>query len=237
MNVAVIIAAGSGTRMNIDIPKQFISVFEKPILLYTLESFQNHPDIDAIEVVCLDGWQNVVWAYAKQYDVTKLKWIATGGSTVQESIRNGVMNLIGACKEEDMIVIHDGVRPLVDDEVLTDVIATAHKYGNAVSSLSYNEQYFVVDNEISTVRYIPRETLRRIATPHAYKFGKLIWAYTKAFDEKIGIYGSSYVNTLMVELGERLYFAKGSEKNIKITNQADLEMFKGHLIAARDKNK
>lgn len=222
MNVAVIIAGGSGARMGQDIPKQFINVYDKPVLLYTLEGFQKHPQIDAIEVVCIDGWHDVLWAYVKQFNITKLKWVVSGGGTGQESIRNGVYNLEGNCADDDIVIIHDGIRPLVDETVLTDVILKAQQYGNAVTSLPYNEQIFVVDDEISTVKYIPRETLRRVSTPQAYTFRKLIWAYKKAFSEKIGIYGSSYTNTMMVELGERLYFAAGSDKNIKLTTKDDL---------------
>lgn len=234
MNVAVIIAGGSGNRMGQDIPKQFINVYDKPILIYTLEGFQKHPKIDAIEVVCIDGWKDIVWAYAKQFNITKLKWVISGGNSGQESIRNGVYQLEGICKEDDIVIIHDGIRPLVDEAVLSDVIITCEKYGNAVTSMPYNEQIFIVDNEISTVEYIPRETLRRVSTPQAYKFGKLDAAYHEAFEKEIGIYGSSYTNTMMVELGERLYFAKGSDKNIKLTTRDDLELFKAHLKAERD---
>lgn len=234
MNIAIIIAGGSGHRMGQDIPKQFINVYDKPVLIYTLEGFQNHPEIDAIEVVCIDGWHDVLWAYAMQFNITKLKWVVSGGDTGQESIRNGVYNLEGKVSDEDTIIIHDGIRPLVDKTVLTDVIEKAKKYGNAVSSLPYNEQIFVVDDEISTVKYIPRETLRRVSTPQAYNFGKLLWAYKKAFAEGIGIYGSSYTNTMMVELGERLYFAVGSDKNIKLTTKDDLEMFKAYLKTDSD---
>ena len=154
MNIAVIIAGGSGHRMGQDIPKQFINVYDKPVLIYTLESFQRHPMVDAIEVVCIEGWENVVWSYAKQYNITKLKWIVKGGASGQESIRNGVYNLEGKCNLDDTIIIHDGIRPLVDAEVLTDVICKGQKYGAAVTSLPYNEQIFVIDDEISTTRYI-----------------------------------------------------------------------------------
>ena len=199
-----------------------------------MEGFQKHPQIDAIEVVCIDGWHDVLWAYAKQFNITKLKWVVSGGETGQESIRNGVFNLEGKASDDDIVIIHDGIRPLVDETVLTDVILKAQQYGNAVTSLPYNEQIFVVDDEISTVKYIPRETLRRVSTPQAYKFGKLLWGYKKAFAEGIGIYGSSYTNTMMVELGERLYFAAGSDKNIKLTTKDDLEMFKAYLKSDKD---
>lgn len=234
MNIAIIIAGGSGNRMGQDIPKQFINVYDKPVLIYTLEAFQKHPQIDAIEVVCIDGWHDMVWAYAKQFNISKLKWVIVGGSTGQESIRNGVYNLQEECNSDDIIIIHDGIRPLVDETVLSDVIIKCRKYGNAVTSLPYNEQIFVIDDENSTIKYIPRETLRRVSTPQAYKFGKLKWAYNEAFKNGIGIHGSSYTNTMMVELGERLYFAAGSDKNIKLTTKDDLEMFKAHLKLEKD---
>ena len=229
MNVAIIIAGGSGHRMGQDIPKQFINVFDKPILIYTMESFQKHPQIDVIEVVCIDGWHEIVWAYAKQFNIDKLKWIVSGGASVQESIRNGVYNLEDTCSNDDIVIIHDGIRPLVDETVLSDVIVKCGQYGNAVTSLPYNEQIFVADDENSTIKYIPRNALRRVSTPQAYRFGKLNWAYHEAFEKRIGIYGTSYTNTMMVELGERLYFAAGSNKNIKLTTKDDLEIFKIYL--------
>ena len=231
MTIAIIIAGGSGHRMGQDIPKQFINVYDKPVLIYTLESFQKHPQIDAIEVVCIDGWHDVAWAYAKQFGISKLKWIISGGQSGQESIRNGVFALEGECAPDDIVIIHDGIRPLVDASVLTDVIMKAKEFGNGVTSMPYNEQIFIVspDDMTTTTEYIPRETLRLVSTPQAYRFDKLDWAYHKAFDEGIGIYGSSYTNTMMVELGERLHFAAGSDKNIKLTTKDDLELFKGYL--------
>lgn len=234
MNIAIIIAGGVGSRMGQDIPKQFINVYDKPIIIYTLEGFQNHPLIDAIEVVCIDGWHDVLRAYAKQYGIDKLKWIVSGGKTGQESIRNGVYNLENVAEDDDIVIIHDGIRPLVEETVLSDVIVKCKQYGNAVTSMPYNEQIFVIDDEFSTTKYIPRETLRRVSTPQAYKFGKLDEKYHEAFEKEVGIFGSSYTNTMMVELGERLYFAAGSDKNIKLTTKDDLEIFKGYLKSKKE---
>ncbi|MBR9947654.1 2-C-methyl-D-erythritol 4-phosphate cytidylyltransferase [Clostridiaceae bacterium Marseille-Q4145] len=234
MNVALVIAGGVGSRMHQEIPKQFINVYDKPVLVYTMEAFQRHPMIDAIEVVCLDGWHDILWAYAKQYGITKLKWVVSGGKTGQESIRNGVYHLEDKCSPEDIVIVHDGIRPLVDDTVLSDVIIKCEQYGNAVTAMPYNEQIFVADDEISTVKYIPRETLRRVSTPQAYRYDLLDEKYHEAFEKKIGIYGSSYTNTMMVELGVRLYFAAGSDKNIKLTTTDDLELFKAYLKADKD---
>lgn len=234
MVVAVIIAGGSGHRMNQDIPKQFLNVYDKPVIIYTLEGFQRHPEIDAIEVVCLDGWHEALRAYAKQFDIDKLKWVVCGGETAQESIRNGVFELKGVCAPDDVIIIHDGIRPMVENFVLSDILVKCRQHGNAVTSLPYYEQIFVMDNADSTVQYIPRDTLRRVSTPQAYRFDKLLWAYEKAFAKGIGIQAATYANTLMADLGERLYFAAGSEKNIKLTTKDDLELFKAYMKMDRD---
>ena len=233
MTVAIIIAGGSGHRTGQDVPKQFLHVNNKPVLIYTLEAFQRHPQIDRIELVCIDGWHEVARAYAKQFNITKLEDVVSGGSTSQESIRNGVYALEGVCKEDDIVVIHDGIRPMLDESVLSDVIAKYQTYGNGVTAMPYNEQIFVADDEISTVRHIPRETVRRVSTPQAYKFGKLDWAYHEAFEKGIGIQGSSYTNTMMVELGERLYFSAGSDKNIKLTTKDDIEIFQAYMALDR----
>lgn len=236
MNIAIIIAGGVGSRMGQDLPKQFINVYDKPVLIYTLESFQKHPQVDAIELVCIDGWHEIVWAYAKQFNITKLKWIVSGGKTGQESIRNGVYGLEGKANPDDNIIIHDGIRPLVEPSVLSDVISKCSQYGNAVTSMPYNEQIFVIneDDETTTNKYIPRETLRRVSTPQAYRFYLLDAKYHEAYEKEIGIYGSHYTNTMMVELGVTLHFAAGSDKNIKLTTKDDLEMFKAYLKADKD---
>lgn len=234
MNIALILAGGNGSRMGQDIPKQFINIYDKPVIIYTLEGFQQHPEVDAIEVVCIDGWHDILKAYAKQFGIDKLKWVVNGGNTGQESIRNGIYELENICSDDDIIIIHDGIRPLVDASVLSDVIIKCEQYGNAVSSLPYNEQIFKILDAKSTREYIPRDTLRRVSTPQAYKYGKLIWAYKKAFAEGIGIGNSSYTNTMMVDLGETLYFAAGSDKNIKLTTKDDLEIFRAYLKMEHD---
>lgn len=234
MNIALIIAGGTGSRMGQDIPKQFINVYDKPVIIYTLENFQKHPMIDEIYVVCIDGWHDILRAYSKQFNISKLKDIFSGGKSAQESIKNGIFNLKGRVKDDDMIIIHDGVRPLVDESVLSDVISKCKKYGNAVSSLPYNEQIFKIYDEKSTKEYISRETLRRVSTPQAYKYSKLLWGYEKAFSENIGIGPNSYTNTMMTDLGETLYFASGSDKNIKLTTKDNLEMFKAFLKMDKD---
>lgn len=231
MTIAVVIAGGVGARMGADVPKQFVQVNGKPVLFYTLEAFEHHPMIDAIELVCIEGWEDSVRSWAKKYGISKLKWIVKGGASGQESIRNGVYGLNGICRADDIAVIHDGIRPLVDSAVLDDVIGKAKQFGNGVTSMPYNEQIFLIDTENpnTTVKYIPRETLRRVSTPQAYQFGLLCEKYQEAFEKGIGIYESSYTNTMMTELGVRLYFAAGSDRNIKLTTPGDIDIFKAMI--------
>lgn len=228
MIVAIIIAGGIGSRMRQEIPKQFINIYDKPVLVYTLEAFQNHPLVDAIEVVCLEGWEHKLVEYSKKWNINKLKWIVKGGATGQESIRNGVYNLQGKIEDDDICLIHDGVRPMLDPEVITDVIRLAKLHGNAVTSMPYYEQIFLIDKHIpsTTTQYIPRENLRRVSTPQGYKFNLLNSMYHEAFARKIGISGSNYTNTMMVQLGVRLYFATGSDRNIKLTTPENLDFFR-----------
>ena len=230
MNAAIIIAAGVGSRMGMDIPKQFIHIYDKPVIIYTLQGFQRHPEIDKIGVVCLEGWEDTLWRYAKQYGVTKLEWVIPGGATGQESIRNGVNRFRSELSDGDIAIIHDGIRPMVDSSVLSDVIRVCMKHGNGVTSTPFTEQIFRTNPDgVTTSEYINRDSVRKVATPQAYNYGVLHAAYEKAFAEGIGIHGPSYTNTMMVELGHTLYYAAGSDKNIKLTTKDDLELFKAYL--------
>ena len=235
MNAAIIIAGGVGSRMHMDIPKQFIHIYDKPVIIYTLQGFQRHPEIDRIGVVCLEGWEDTLRSYARQYGIHKLRWIIPGGATGQESIRNGVERFREELSDDDTVIIHDGIRPMVDSSVLSDVIRVCARHGNGVTSTPFTEQIFRVNPDGETTdEFIPRETVRKVATPQAYRYGTLYEAYKRAFAEEIGIYGSSYTNTMMVELGHRLYFAAGSDKNIKLTTKDDLELFKAYLRMEMD---
>jgi len=234
MNTAVVIAGGSGLRMGLEVPKQFALVEGKPIVIFTLQAFQDHPSIDSIGVVCVDGWHEILRDYAEKFRITKLAWIISGGSSAQESIYRGVKQLSGTCQPDDMIVIHDAIRPLVDAAVISDVLATCSEYGNGVTSMPYNEQIFQVDEDDrrSTIKYIPRDTLRRVSTPQAYRYEMLSTRYEEAFEKNVGFGPSSYTNTMMVDLGERLYFAAGSDKNIKLTTQDDLLLFQTYVACS-----
>lgn len=229
MNTAIVIAAGVGQRTGQCVPKQFINVLDKPIIAYTLEKFQKSKRIDSIGVVCLKGWEEVLKVYALQYGIAKLKWIVSGGNSSQESIYIGLKYLEDICKEEDIVVIHDGIRPMVEDDIIDSCIEICQDHGNGITALPVYEQIFKVDDEESSREYIPRDSLKILQTPQAYKYYEIKSAYDEAFAKGIGIQGSAYANTLMAELGKTLYFSKGSTKNIKITTKDDIEIFKAML--------
>lgn len=229
MNTAIVIAAGVGQRTGQCIPKQFINVLDKPIIAYTLEKFQRSKKIDSIGVVCLKGWEEILRVYARQYGIAKLKWIVPGGNSSQESIYIGLKYLEDICKEEDIVVIHDGIRPMVEEDIIDSCIDVCQIRGNGITALPVYEQIFRADNEESSREYIPRDSLKVLQTPQAYKYSEIKMAYDEAFAKGIGIRGSAYANTMMAELGKTLYFSKGSTKNIKITTKDDIEIFKAML--------
>ncbi len=227
MVVALLTAAGSGTRMHQDIPKQFIHVDNKPVIIHTMEAFQNHPGIDAIMVVTIESWMDVLWAYAKQFNITKLKWVIPGGATGQESIRNGLNKLSEDISMNDIIMVHDGNRPLVSAEIISNSLATYKEHGNAVAVIPCTEVVFESDDGISSCVSTEREKLFRTQTPHTYRFGDLLQAHKDAAER--GIANTAASCMLMKELGIPTYFSKGSEENLKITTLDDLKIFKALL--------
>lgn len=224
MNIALLTAAGMGTRMQLDIPKQFLHIDGKPVIVHTIEAFQRHPQIDAVLVVTLEPWIDTIRAYAKQYHLTKMKWIAVGGNTGQESIYFGLQELSRHCKENDVIMIHDGNRPFISDEIISDSLVTYRKYGSAVAAMPCVEAVFRSDDGMSSEISIPREQLYRTQTPHTYSLGKMLWAHQKA--KELGIENTAATCVLMNKLGEKIFFSKGSDKNLKLTTQDDLDIFK-----------
>lgn len=233
MVVALLTAAGMGTRMGQDIPKQFMHVENKPIIIHTMEAFQKHPSVDAIMVVTLPAWIEVLKAYAAQFNVTKLKWVVPGGNTGQESIHNGLLELKKKLKDNDIVMVHDGNRCMVSDEIISNSLVTFNIYGSAVAAIPCVEAVFKsFDNGISSTVSIPREQLYRTQTPHTYTLGKLLWAHEKA--EKKSIENTAASCTLMQELGEPVYFSKGSEENLKITTVDDMMIFKALLHTRKD---
>ena len=227
MNIALIIAGGRGMRMGQEIPKQFLTVFDKPVIAYTMEAFEKHPDIDVIAVVCVEGWESILSAYARQYRITKLKHIIPGGENGQGSIRNGVFELEKHYAPEDIVLVHDAIRPMVSQDIISGCIATAREHGSAIVTVPCQEAMLETEDQLSTHSAYPREHLKRTQTPQGFPIGTLCDAHRLALQR--GITNSVASCTLMVELGETVWFCAGSEKNIKLTTPDDLEIFKALL--------
>lgn len=232
MKVALITASGQGTRMGQDIPKQFLHVNDKPIIIYTLERFQNNPQIDAIILVTLPNWFGFIQAYANQFNITKLKWIVAGDETGQGSIRKGLEALEKECPPDTIVMVHDGNRPLISNDIIADSLAVFRKHGSAVAVIPCTEAVFRSKDGVTSTVSVPREVLHRTQTPHTYTLEKLLWAHKQA--EEKGIVNTAASCTLMHALGEKVYFSKGSEKNFKLTTLDDMELFKAFL--AMEKN-
>ena len=230
-NIALLIAGGSGNRMHQDIPKQFITVNERPVIVYTLEAFEKHPEIDAIAVVCIAGWENVLRAYAKQFNINKLKYIVPGGKNGQDSIRNGVMELEKHFSYDDLVLIHDAIRPMVSAEIISDNIRIASEYGNAITVIPCAEAMMQTEDGLASVGSYPRDRLKRTQTPQAFRIGDICDLHRRALDA--GITNSVASCTLKIEMGEQVYFSAGSEKNIKLTTVEDIDIFKALLAAKR----
>lgn len=227
MNIAIIIAGGSGNRMGQDIPKQFLNVGEKPIIIYTLEVFQKHPNIDGIIVVCIKGWENVLRSYAKQFNITKLVAIVEGGSCGQESIKKGLDEAKAHYNENDIVLIHDAIRPMVSEEIISDNIAKCNLYGNATVVTPCTTVVLQKDNEKYSQNIIDRDTVLLTQTPQAFILKDILSAHEEAKEK--GITNSVASCTLYSELGRKVYFSVGSETNIKLTRPADIEIFKALL--------
>ena len=229
--IGLLIAGGSGARMHQDIPKQFITVNEKPVIVYTLEAFQSHPEIDAIAVVCIAGWEQVLWAYAKQFNITKLQYVIPGGENGQGSIRNGIYELEKHFDKDDIVLIHDAIRPMVSAEIISDNIRVAIQYGNAITVIPCAEAMLQTDDGVISVGSYPRDRLKRTQTPQAFRLGQICELHRDAL--KAGITNSVASCTLMIEMGKQVFFSSGSEKNIKLTTVEDIDIFKALLAAKR----
>lgn len=233
INIALIIAGGVGARMNQDIPKQFINVYDKPVIVYTMEAFQKHQEIDAIEVVCLDGWHDVLAAYAKQFGISKLENIVSGGKNGQDSIRYGLYDIASRhTAEDDVVLIHDAIRPMVSKEVISDNIRVCRECGNAITVVPCTAAMLKTFDSVSTTEQVPRDNLKITQTPQAFFVKDIIEAHKEALSK--GITNSVASCTMYIELGRKLFLSAGSEKNLKLTTTEDIEIFKALLSAKKD---
>ncbi len=236
MNVGIILAGGTGTRVGADIPKQFVKVQGKPILAYTLEVFENDEKIDAIEVVCHKDWIDEVRNIVDTYEFSKVCWLTTGGATFQESTMNGVFHLKDKVTSNDIVVISFGVSPMTTAEIIDDGIRVCEEHGNAIASEDIVLCTCIKDDEYSTTQNLIREKIKGFSNPWTFKFGELCEAYETALKRGILDEVEPHTTSLYLALGKRLWFSKSTSTNIKITTPEDLDIFEGYLLL-REKRK
>lgn len=232
-NVAIILAGGVGSRVGADVPKQFIEVLGRPVLAYTIERFERHPEIDAIEIVCRKGWEGRLREIVEVNGFEKVRWVAEGGDTFQDSAISGIRNLDGKINDGDQVLVHYGASPFVSDEVISDAIRVCSLRGNA--SPAHSQVYLAAERQDgeSTTAFVDRDQVMCLNSPQALRFGYAKWLYEEG--ERRGLLETvePHTTSLMLAMGERIWFSKGSTANIKITTADDLRLFKGWVLAGR----
>lgn len=230
MNIAIILAGGTGSRIGASIPKQFIKVQEKPVLAYTLELFQRNSNIDAIEIVCHKDWLEEVECIKSEYSITKTNWVTLGGSTFEESTMNGVFNLKGKINEADIVVISFGVAPMTTDEEINDSIRVAKEHGNGISAAKMDLLLCDMQDEYCSNTFLDRENIRGFSNPWSFRYGELLDVYAEAMEKDLIGKVEPHITSLYFALGKTIWFSKSDRRDIKITYKEDLETFEAYLL-------
>lgn len=230
MNIAVILAGGVGSRVGAGMPKQFVKILDKPVIVYTIEAFQKHEDIDAIEVVCVKSHIDYMQELVDTYGLSKVKWITEGGADFQDSVLNGINNLQDKCSEDDIVLVHFGASPFVEGDIIADAVRVCKLKGNAISTTPFYLLSGVKDDDEKTTKWIDRDTIACMNSPHAFRYGYIRDIYKRAVETGVIKEVEPHTTTLMYKMGETIYFSKGSQSNIKITTKEDLDLFEGYVL-------
>lgn len=235
MNYVVLLAGGIGNRLGAGIPKQFVEVLGKPVIAYTMQKYQEHPEIDGIELVCVDGFQDKLKKIAEKNQMTKVIKIVKGGSEYERSIINGVDGLKGIAKPDDVVMIHWAASPFVTEDIISDNIRVCKEKGNAMSACPAYLLYGTNDGEQSN-QNINRDTFKILAAPQSFLYKNIVAIYEEVGKRDLLNKIEAHTTAIMTELGIPIYFSKGSQTNIKITTKEDLEMFTGYVLAQKYKS-
>ncbi|MBO4801611.1 MAG: 2-C-methyl-D-erythritol 4-phosphate cytidylyltransferase [Bacteroidaceae bacterium] len=227
-SIALLLAGGEGTRAKQNVPKQYVQIEGIPILAYTLRAFDRHPMIDAVYVVCQERWRDYIHRFSSEFSFNKFAGTFTAGNTSFDSIRSGIRGLEeiygrGEDTKNPIVLVHDGVRPLVSADVISDSIRVCRLHGNAIAAFQMEEAYMAGDAE-KAWEMLPREQLWGAQTPHTFRLHDLASAFREAEEQGIGTSQSLY--TLMAQLHHwPLYKSLGERVNLKITNPEDIWFF------------
>lgn len=229
MNVPIILAGGVGSRMGADRPKQFIEIFGKPVLVYTIEIFQNHPEIDAIEVVCVKSHIEYLKQLVKEYNLDKVKWITPGGKEFQDSVIMGINNLKGILDDDDVVLFQYGASPFTSDDIISDAIKVCKEKGN--SSPAIKSLFLLGSNDgDKSINWINRDEVIIHNTPQCFKFRYVVDLYDEAIEKGFIDKVEPHTTSLMYLMGKEIYLSKGNQLNFKITTKEDLDLFKGFVL-------
>ncbi len=235
MNYVVLLAGGIGNRLGAGIPKQFVEVLGKPVIAYTMQKYQEHPEIDGIELVCVDGFQDELKKIAEDNQITKVIKIVKGGSEYERSIMNGIEGLKGIAKPDDIVMIHWAASPFVTEDIISDNIRVCKEKGNAMSACPAYLLYGTNDGEQSN-QNINRDTFKIMAAPQSFLYKNIVSIYEEVNRRDLLNKIEAHTTAIMTELGIPIYFSKGSQTNIKITTKEDLELFTGYVLAQKYKS-
>lgn len=226
----LLMAGGVGNRVGAGIPKQFIEILGKPVIAYTMEVFEKHPEIDGIELVCVKGFEDKLRKIAEQAGISKLIKIVEGGHDYEHSIINGVKGFEGIADPGDVILIHWAASPFVSDEIISDNIRVCKEKGNAISAC---KPFLLYGNKngdhADTV--IDRDTFMSMTAPHSFLFENIKQMYADCESQGLFDKLEAHTTNFMAALNIPIYFSKGNQTNIKITTKEDLMLFKGYILA------
>lgn len=224
MVTALIFAGGTGIRMNTrSKPKQFLEMHGKPIIIYTLEHFESHKDIDNIVVVCLEEWIGELKKILHRYEITKVSKIVPGGQTGHESIYNGLCAMENLCEGDDIVLIHDGVRPLITAELISSNIDMVKKYGNAITAEAAKESVVRSKNDGEIIEIPPRNEMYVAKAPQSFYYKDIMELHKRAYADNVKSIDSSHLCSMY---NVKMHMVKSTSYNIKITEPADYYIFR-----------
>lgn len=230
MITAIILAGGVGSRVGAGRPKQFVEILDKPVLAYTVEIFQDNPLIDVIEIVCHKSWKDYLDEMIQKYQLTKVKWVADGGETFQDSVMSGIENLKDKIGLEDYVLIQYGAAPFTSDKIVNDVIRVMKEKNSAVTATPCYQLLGSNDENATSKTWVDRDKYIQIACPYGFRFDYLLDVYKRAEEQDLIEKIEPHTTSLMYALGDTLYQAYGDQTNIKITTKEDLDMFEGYVL-------
>ena len=228
-NIAIIFAGGTGTRMGAGLPKQFLQINGKPILIHTLDNFQNSPSIDKIYISCKEEYIQQTEKEIEKYQITKVKGIVAGGATSQDSIFNALSKAREENDDESVVLIHDGVRPFLTEDVIRANIESVQKHGSAITCTSCYETVILSENGEKIEQVPSRDIAYTAQAPQSFHLGDILNAHLKIRETNPGYIDIVDSCSLLRKLGKDIYIVKGNRGNIKVTTPEDFYILRALL--------